>query len=96
MATWFEQLTGFAEESHAQVHKNISHEDGVLVSRPNGRSMVCGRLASGLGDDAYYTAIGNSATLSVKKGSIGFWRLACRSLRRPWLPPLLAIMYRLL
>jgi hypothetical protein len=44
MATWFEQLTGFAEESPAQVYKNISHEEGVLVSRPNGRSMVCGRL----------------------------------------------------
>ena len=44
MATWFEQLTGFAEVSHREVHKNISHRDDVLVSRPNGRSMVCGRL----------------------------------------------------
>ncbi len=44
MATWFEQLTGFAEESHECVRRNIAHEDGVLVSRPNGRSMVCGRL----------------------------------------------------
>ncbi len=31
-----------------------------------------------IGDDAYYTAIGNSATLSVKKGSIGF-NVAVRS-----------------
>jgi hypothetical protein len=28
--------------------------------------------ASGLGDDAYYTTTGRSATLSVKKGSVGF------------------------
>jgi hypothetical protein len=49
--TWFEQLTGFAEESHAQVHGNIAHQDGVLVSRPNGKSMVCGRLETpSLGD----------------------------------------------
>ena len=44
MATWFEQLTGFAESSHAEVQRNISHDVGVLVSRPNGRSMICGRL----------------------------------------------------
>jgi hypothetical protein len=44
MATWFEELTGFAEESHACVHNNIALEDGVLVCRPNGKRLVCGRL----------------------------------------------------
>ena len=44
MATWFEELFGFAEESHACVHHNIAQEDGILVSRANGKRLVCGSL----------------------------------------------------
>ncbi|MBM3787647.1 MAG: hypothetical protein FJW30_25095 [Acidobacteria bacterium] len=44
MPTWFDRLTGFAEESHACVHYNIAHDNGVLVLRPAGRSIVCDRL----------------------------------------------------
>lgn len=41
---WFETLTGFAEESPEQVRKNIIADGGELVSRVNGRRLVCGEL----------------------------------------------------
>jgi hypothetical protein len=41
---WFESLTGFCERSPQQVHENISIDGELLVSRVNGRVMVCGRL----------------------------------------------------
>ena len=42
--TWFEELTGFAEESPAQVRANISVDGQVLQSRVNGKTLVCGEL----------------------------------------------------
>lgn len=41
---WFETLTGFAEESPVQVRKNIIVDGGELVSRVNGRRLICGEL----------------------------------------------------
>lgn len=41
---WFEQLTGFQEESPEQVRERLTLEGGQLVSRVSGRRMVCGRL----------------------------------------------------
>ena len=42
--TWFEKLTGFAEESHEQVQANFSVDGQVLQSRKNGKTLVCGEL----------------------------------------------------
>jgi hypothetical protein len=42
--TWFEQLTGFREESPSQVRENLSVEEGVLHSYVNGKSWSCGEL----------------------------------------------------
>jgi hypothetical protein len=41
---WFEALTGFAEESPEQVRENISVDGGELISRANGRRLICGEL----------------------------------------------------
>ena len=42
--TWFEKLTGFAEESPEQVRANFSVDGQVLQSRKNGKTLVCGEL----------------------------------------------------
>lgn len=42
--TWFEQLTGFREETPSQVRENLSVEEGVLHSHVNGKSWLCGEL----------------------------------------------------
>ena len=48
---WFERLTGFREISPGHVRQNIAVRGPALVSRPNGRSMVFGRLETpSLGD----------------------------------------------
>lgn len=41
---WFEELTGFAEESPRQVRENITVAGNTLKSRVNGRVMICGDL----------------------------------------------------
>lgn len=41
---WFEQLTGFPEESPAQVRQNLAVSDGNLISRVNGKSWTYGEL----------------------------------------------------
>lgn len=41
---WFEKLTGFREETPAQVRENLSVDGGVLKSRVNGREFVAGTL----------------------------------------------------
>lgn len=41
---WFEDLTGFAEESPEQVRTNLSLAGERLTSRVNGRVLHCGRL----------------------------------------------------
>lgn len=42
--TWFERLTGFAEESPQQVRANLSVDGHLLKSHVNGRVWVCGEL----------------------------------------------------
>lgn len=42
--TWFEELTGFREESPTRVRDTIAVDGETLTSRANGRTMVCGRL----------------------------------------------------
>ena len=42
--TWFEDLTGFPEKDPDQVRKNISLDGSTLVSKVNGRELICGRL----------------------------------------------------
>ena len=42
--TWFDELTGFAEESPEQVRANLSVDGHVLQSRVNGKTLVCGEL----------------------------------------------------
>ena len=42
--TWFETLTGFAEESPTQVRENISVDGQTLTSHRNGKVFVCGQL----------------------------------------------------
>ena len=42
--TWFEELTGFSEESPEQVRANISVDGQVLQSHVNGKTLVCGEL----------------------------------------------------
>ncbi len=42
--TWFEKLTGFAEESPEQVRENLSVDGQVLKSHENGKTLVCGEL----------------------------------------------------
>jgi hypothetical protein len=41
---WFEELTGFPEESIQQVQNNITVDGETLKSQVNGKAMVCGRL----------------------------------------------------
>lgn len=41
---WFEDLTGFREESYERVRQSLSVDGDVLRSRVNGNTMVCGRL----------------------------------------------------
>ncbi len=41
---WFEELTGFAEESPEQVRANLSVDGQVLKSHVNGKTLVCGEL----------------------------------------------------
>ena len=41
---WFEELTGFAEESPEQVQANLSVDGHVLKSHVNGKTLVCGEL----------------------------------------------------
>ena len=42
--TWFEELTGVAEESPEQVRANLSVDGQVLKSHVNGKTLVCGEL----------------------------------------------------
>ena len=42
--TWFEELTGFAEESPEQVRANLSVDGQVLQSHITGKTLVCGEL----------------------------------------------------
>ena len=42
--TWFEELTGFREQSPGQVRENITVHGGELTSLVNGRTFTCGRL----------------------------------------------------
>jgi hypothetical protein len=44
--TWFEQLTGFGEQSPAQARANLTVEGVTLRSRVNGRAYTCGELAT--------------------------------------------------
>ncbi len=44
MPNWFEELTGFREESPEQVRENMTVEGEILTSRVNGRSVRHGRL----------------------------------------------------
>ncbi len=46
--TWFERLTGFAEESPQQVRANLSLEGTTLKSRVNARAWTCGELETPL------------------------------------------------
>lgn len=41
---WFEQLTGFKEESPEQVRSNLTLDGERLISKVNGKSMTCGGL----------------------------------------------------
>ena len=41
---WFDELTGFLEESPEQVRKNLSIEGPILKSRVNGKAHRCGTL----------------------------------------------------
>ena len=41
---WFENLTGFSEQSQQQVQQNIVVDGDVLTSRINGKSFICGTL----------------------------------------------------
>ena len=42
--TWFETLTGFAEDTPQQVRKNITADGKTLKSHVNGKVLVCGQL----------------------------------------------------
>jgi hypothetical protein len=42
--TWFETLTGFAEDSAQQVRANITFDGNALKSHANGKLLVCGEL----------------------------------------------------
>jgi hypothetical protein len=42
--TWFETLTGFAEESPQQVRANIIVDGSELRSHVNGKALVCDEL----------------------------------------------------
>ena len=44
LETWFQKLTGFAEESPEQVRANLSVDGQVLESRINGKTLICGEL----------------------------------------------------
>jgi len=41
---WFEELTGFKEDSPQQVRKNISVDGEILISHVNGKEIACGEL----------------------------------------------------
>ena len=41
---WFEELTGFCEESPQQVRQNISADGEILTSHVNGKEITCGLL----------------------------------------------------
>jgi hypothetical protein len=41
---WFESLTGFREESPEQVRGNLELKGKEIISRINGREMICGQL----------------------------------------------------
>lgn len=41
---WFEELTGFTEESPAQVRANLEVNGKTITSRVNGNSAICGQL----------------------------------------------------
>lgn len=41
---WFDELTGFHEESSVQVRENLSVEGGRLKSKVNGNEYICGKL----------------------------------------------------
>lgn len=41
---WFEDLTGFTEESPAQVRANLEVHNKTITSRVNGNSVICGQL----------------------------------------------------
>ncbi len=44
--TWFEELTGIADESPAQVYRHLSVDNGVLKSKLNGWRAVIGTVAT--------------------------------------------------
>jgi len=41
---WFEELTGFTEDTPQQVRKNISVDGEILTSHVNGKEIACGQL----------------------------------------------------
>ncbi len=43
---WFEELTGFGEESADQVRSNVILDGNTMTSVVNGRKMICGRLGT--------------------------------------------------
>ena len=48
---WFEELTGFCEESPPQVRENITVDGASMKSRVNGKTFTCGTLeTTSLGD----------------------------------------------
>ena len=41
---WFEELTGFREETPEQVRENLSVDGAILKSQVNGAEYICGHL----------------------------------------------------
>lgn len=48
---WFEKLTGFSEQSPEHVRANVTVDGVELISRVNGRRMICGSLETPTLDD---------------------------------------------
>lgn len=69
---WFEQLTGFTEQGAAQVRQMLSLENGVLISRANGKTFQVGHLVTPTLADlkTEAAAIMQSATLIAKPASV--------------------------
>lgn len=44
LMTWFEELTGFSEQSPEQVRSNLVLDGERLTSKINGKTMICGQL----------------------------------------------------
>lgn len=69
---WFEQLTGFTEQGAAQVRQMLTLENGVLISRANGKTFQVGHLVTPTLADlkTEAAAIMQSATLIAKPASV--------------------------